>query len=498
MLTEKKKIIYNKIISGDPINLSFKFISADVLMLIKGVVTKELEKHDLHFISNTIIAILRELLVNSLKANAKRIFFQKNNFNIDNPQEYNTGIKKFKKDAIGDLESLKDDIFKSNLTINFNITERGDSVIFSIQNNVAIIPEEMKRINDRISIVSQQSDFIDIYENVGDDTEGAGLGLTLVIMFIKSIGCDPSAFKIRSENGVTVTSIQVPYRLKPVEVITTIKEQILNEITGIPTFPENITTLMKMCSDSNTNIDKIVNIIKQDMSITSDVIKLSNSAGFVSNKRINDIKEAIIKIGLNNLKLILIAGNARKIIKSRYKKFEEVWDHCSKVAFYSRDLALRFKFQSDEVEGAYTAGLLHDIGKVILLAVDNEGMKKIADLVQNRELITATVLEEMSIGISHAEIGYLVSEKWNFPDFITDIAKYHHAPLNMSDEFKNVGFCVYLANMIVGIESKKYSFYYMEDSVLDKFNIKDESELMRISESLKKNYELFQNNQSNP
>jgi putative nucleotidyltransferase with HDIG domain len=490
MLTEKKKFIYKKIISGEPINLNFKFISADVLMLIKGVITKELEKHDLHFISNTVISILRELLVNSFKANTKRIFFQINNFNIDDPQEYSKGIEKFKKDVIGDLESLKDDIFKSNLIINFNITEKSDSILFVIRNNVAIIPEEMKRINDRISVVTQQSDFISIYENVGDDTEGAGLGLALVIMFIKNIGIDPSTFKIRSENGVTETSIEVPYRLKPVEVLTTIKKQILDDITGIPTFPENIITLMNMCSNPDTNIDKMINIIKQDMSITSDVIKLSNSAGFISTKRINDIKEALIKIGLNNLKLILIAVNARKIMEGRYKKFEEIWDHCSKVAFYSRELALRFKIQSGATENAYTTGLLHDIGKVILLAIDNEGMKKIADIVQNKELIAATVLEEMSLGISHAEIGYLVSEKWNFPNFLTEITKHHHSPLNISDEFKDLGFCVYLANMIAGIEDRKYSYYYIEDTVLDRFNINDESELMEIIKSFKESYDL--------
>ncbi|MCL1864943.1 MAG: HDOD domain-containing protein [Spirochaetes bacterium] len=494
MLTEKKKLLYKKIINGDPINLNFKFISADALMIIKSIVTRELEKHDLHFISNTMITILRELLVNSLKANVKRIFFQINNLDINNQQDYDTGIKKFKKEAIEDLDSFKDNILKSNLTIIFNITEKSDSILFVIQNNTVILPEEMKRINDRISLVTQQSDFINIYENVGDDTEGAGLGLSLVIMLLKSIGVDPSAFKISSENGITVTSVQVPYILKPVGVITTIKEQILDEITGIPTFPENIITLMKMCSNPDTNIDKIANIIKSDISITSDVIKLSNSAGFISNKRINDVREALIKIGLNNLKLILIAGNARKIMENKYKKFEEIWAHCSKVAFYSRELALKYKFQSGEIENAYTAGLLHDIGKIILLTVDDKGMKKIADLVQDRDLITATVLEEMSIGISHAEIGSLISEKWNFPNFLSEVAKYHHSPLNISDEFKDVGFCAYLANMIAGIESKRYSYYYIEDAVLDKFNIKDESELMEISKSLKKSYELSQNN----
>ena len=491
MLVEKKKIIYNKIINGEPINLIFKFMSPDILMFVKSIITRELVKYDLYFISNTVIAILRELFINSFKANAKRVFFQINNIDINNPQEYNAGIKKFKEDAVEDFDTLKNDILKSDLTISFSITEKTDSIHFVIRNNVAILPEEMKRINARISLIEQQSDFMNIYEDVGDDVEGAGLGLSLVIMLIKSLGIDPSAFKIYSEKGITVTSIQVPYKLKPAAILTTIKEQILDEITGIPTFPENIVTLMNMCSNPNTNIDKMVNIIKQDISITSDVIKLSNSAGFISTKRITDIKEAIIKIGLNNLKSILLAGNARKIMDSKYKKFENIWDHCSKVAFYSRELALRFKLQTKATENAYTAGLLHDIGKVILLVVDNDGMKKVADIVQNRELITATVLEEIAIGMSHGEIGYLVAEKWNFPDFLSDIIKLHHSPLNIPDEFKDAGYCVYLANIIAGIEDRRYTYLYIEDIVLERFNIKDEADFMGIMESLKTNYELF-------
>ena len=101
-------------------------------------------------------------------------------------------------------------------------------------------------------------------------------------------------------------------------------------------------------------------------------------------------------------------------------------------------------------------------------------------------------MEELSIGISHAEIGYMVSVKWNFPEFLGNIIRYHHSPMSISEEFKDVGFCVYLANMIEGMEKRKYYYYYIESAVLDRFDIKDEAELLKLDEFLKNEYNTNQ------
>ncbi len=492
MIIEQRKQIYDRIINGEPVKLSFKYVTDDLLMFINSILTRELAKHDLQYLIYAVITILRELIVNSLKANAKRIFFQINNLDINNPIQYNEGVERFKEEVIGDFDSIKDEIMNNEHSINLNISEEKDSLSFTIKNSVAIAPEELVRINMRIALAIEQNSFNDIYAKIEDETEGAGLGLALIVMFLKSMGIDPSTFIIKSDGNVTLSSFQIPYMLKPVEVLTTVKERILEEITGIPTFPENIITLMQMCSDPDADIDKIAEKIKLDVSVTSDVIKLANSAGFITGQRVDDISRAVMKIGLKNLKNILLASNARKILESRYTKFEEIWDHCNQVAFYSRQIALKFKIPGGGADNAYVAGLLHDLGQVILLAVDMDSVRKIAEIVQDRNIITTTVMEELSIGISHAEIGHLVSGKWNFPEFLAEIIRHHHSPLSIPEEFRAVGFCVYLANMIAGMEKRKYYYYYIEEIVLEKFNIKDEAELKKLHEFLKNEYENTQ------
>jgi len=493
MEIEQRKQIYEKIAKSEPVKLSFKYVTDDLLMFINSILTRELAKHDLQYLIYSIITILRELIVNSLKANAKRIFFENNNLDINNPSDYKAGVERFKEEIIGDFDSIKDEILSNSHNINFNISEESDSLLFTIKNSVPIIPEELIRINSRIDIAVQLANFSDIYDKIEDETEGAGLGIALIVMFLKSMGIAPSSFTIKSDNKVTVASVQIPYMLKPVEVVTTVKNRILKEITGIPTFPENIITLLQMCSDPDADIDRIAQTIKLDVSVTSDVIKLANSAGFITGQRVEDINRAVMKIGLKNLKFILLASNARKIMESRYNKFKEIWEHCNRVAFYARQIALKFKLPGGVADNAYIAGLLHDLGKVILLAVDMDSVRKIAEIVNDRNIITTTVMEELSIGISHAEIGLLVSEKWNFPEFLAQIIRHHHSPLSIPVEFRDVGFCVYLANMIVGIEKRKYYYYYIEELVLERFRIKDETELIKFNQSLKNEYEVYLN-----
>jgi len=488
MITEYRKQIYEKILKGEPVKLSFKYVTDDLLMFINSILTRELAKHDLQYLIYSVVTILRELIVNALKANTKRIFFESNNLDINNPSDYIAGIERFKNEIVGDFDSIKDIIQQNDHGINFTITEEDNALLFTIKNSVAIIPEELARINMRIDLAVEKNSFNDIYDNIEDETEGAGLGLALIVMFLKSMGVDPSAFTLKSDGKITVASVQLPYQLKPVDVTTTVKKQILEEITGIPTFPENIITLLQMCSSPDADIEKIAQTIKLDVSVTSDVIKLANSAGFISGQRVDDINRAVMKIGLKNLKNILLASNARKIMESRYSKFEEIWEHCNRVAFYSRQIALKFKVPGGAADNAYVAGLLHDLGQVILLAVDMDSVRKIAEIVQDRNIITTTVMEELSIGISHAEIGNMVSKKWNFPEFLAQIIRHHHSPLNIPEEFRDVGFCVYLANMIAGIEKRKYYYYYIEEMVLERFNIKDESELIKLNDFLKSEY----------
>lgn len=483
MFDQQKIKIFDRINSDEPVKINFKYVSEEILMLINSIITRVLARNDLLYLLYSIITIMRELVVNSLKANAKRVFFESSGLDINDPLQYAKGMALFKEKIIGDFEFIKNDVLNSENSILFCITPGDNGINFTVKNSTPIIEAEQERINKRIAVAVQNANFGDIYAHLEDDSEGAGLGIALIIMFLKSMGIPTSSFKLKSDDKVTIASVEIPYMLQPPEIVTRVKTRILYEVKGLPTFPENVIELLKMCTSPDANIEVIAGKIKLDVALTSDVIKLANSAGFITLGKTDDIQKAVVKIGLKNLYSILLASNARKILESRYTRFEEIWDHCGKVAFYSRAIAQKFKM-GELAENAFIAGLLHDIGKVILLAVDVNGVKQIAELVKNRDIINATVVEEISIGISHDEIGSLVAEKWNFPEYMTETIKHHHSPLLVSEKYRDIAYTVYLANMICGIEKRNYYFYYIEDIVLERFGIENEIDFSKLHEYL--------------
>jgi len=142
---------------------------------------------------------------------------------------------------------------------------------------------------------------------------------------------------------------------------------------------------------------------------------------------------------------------------------------------------------TDILESVYTAGLLHDLGKIILLATDRKLVKQIADIVKDRK-ITTTTMEEIAIGISHSSIGSMISRKWNFPEYLTESILNHHSPLNAGDRYRDIVHTTYLANMMVGIEDRKYSYYYIEESILERYELEDYEKFNSFHERLKKRY----------
>lgn len=477
-----------KIENGEPFNINVKYAGREMLMIINSVMAKLLSKADHLFLQQSIITILREIIVNAQKANAKRIYFRKNNLDINNVEDYQRGIEKFKNDVIGDFEGIKKDLENSEYYIDLYFERTEKKIYLKVTNNAPVIPEELARINLRIRKAMEYNHFSEVYEEIQDETEGAGLGIVLTILFLKSMGVDPKHFKINSDGKVTETELTIPEELRPSSITTDVRNHIIDEVDGIPTFPENILALQQLCSDPEASIDKISEKIMLDPALSVDVIKLSNSAGFITGKRIESVNTAVMTIGLKNLNAILIASNARRILDKRYSSYEKIWEHCNKTSFYARAIALKMHL-SAVVEKVFIAGLLHDLGKIVLLSTRMDLVKKVAQEVKDREIIASTIMEEITVGISHSTIGGLISKKWNLPDYLIEAINYHHSPLSVSKEQADLVFIVYLANMLCGIEDRKYTYYYLEEIVLERFDILHEDKFSAFHEELKAKYE---------
>ena len=482
-----KKAITDSIIHKQPFSITCKYTDREFIMLASGIYAKLLSAHDQLYILNSVISIMREVIANAQKANAKRLYFAIGGLNITNADDYKKGMDGFKSDFVENPDKLSAVLIKSDyaVTVDFGMTEGEISI--GITNNTAVLPHEMERIRYRVEKAKGYKNLMEAYDEILDESEGAGLGIALVMLTLRNIGIDQSLFKIESDGHSTTAVLRIPRLLKPRDIISRIKERILLDIKDLPPFPASVVRILDLCDDPSSSFDDISDGIMSDPALATGVMKLSNSAAFISGMRIENVFDAVRILGIRNVRSMVLASGARRIIEQRYARYEVIWEHSNRVAGYARSIGMTYH-GAGVADRAALAGLLHDLGKIILLAADAGTAKKIAEQVKDRKLITETFMEEITIGISHSTIGGLVAEKWYFPDYLVEAIRCHHDPVSTAKAYEPVVDTVYLANMFCGIETGKYEYLYCYESILDKYRLPDESAFDTLHATLKDNY----------
>lgn len=187
-------------------------LELDVQKGIKSILTSTLstQKPALFF---PVYTIIFEVITNSMKAVAKRIFFLENNLNIDNPEDYSIGIKKFQNDIINQNEInecyKKGKKYSLGTVVEFYIYRNGLKI--EVSANIRLLSDEERRIRKVLKECMNHSSLDSFYENGIEKTEGEGLGLALIVSTMKSYGIDPSYhFRIGLKRDYSITRIEIP------------------------------------------------------------------------------------------------------------------------------------------------------------------------------------------------------------------------------------------------------------------------------------------------
>jgi putative nucleotidyltransferase with HDIG domain len=193
--------------------------------------------------------------------------------------------------------------------------------------------------------------------------------------------------------------------------------------------PSNITRILKEIENPYITIEVLVGLISLDQALAALVLQMSNSASLGYARTCSTIYEAIMHLGLNRLKSILLTSSATGMMNRSLSGYRlgagELWHHSLVTGVASEWLAQALRYPNPEE--AYVSGLLHDIGKLLLDQFVLSNYKTIVDFVQQYKLQLWQV-EEKLIGIDHASVGGLIAERWNFPVVLVDAIRFHHTP----------------------------------------------------------------------
>ena len=463
--------------------VQFNVFNPDVEAAIIRIFHRYLEKYDILYIKDTVLTVLKELINNAVKANVKRLFFKGQGLDINNNSDYRQGMESFKNEIYsGETNGYFDKLASSSLVVRIAFKASDDMFYVNVINNAPILDSELKKIQARVSKAYKYQDISDAFDDVLDDSEGAGLGLIMALMLFKNSGFPSDAFKIYKKDNLTIVTLSIPKNMTAASE-STLTDVILQEIKNMPVFPQNIIDIQELCKKPDTPIKEIAEAISHDPGLTATLLKMANSAGYMGITKTVTIEEAIIKIGLKDLNILLVASGIDNIVESKYKRFESIWQESYKRSFYARMLASKLSKQK-LVDTAYLGSLLADIGRIVLLSLDNEVLEKLKKLADFKGIENTNLLEEISLGISHATLGAVICRKWNFSDMLTDSIEYHHRPHVAPSNYKDLIYLIYLADALIEVEKRKTRFEFINEDVLAHFKL-DKEKFDKLHETLK-------------
>ncbi|MCL2025328.1 MAG: HDOD domain-containing protein [Leptospirales bacterium] len=468
--------------------VQFSLFTSDVEAIIIRIFHHYLEKFDIIYVRDTVITMMKELINNSIKANLKRLFFKTKGYDINKTDEYRLGMENFKSEIYAnESEDYFSKAAESNLIVRVTFKNTPSVLHISVINNTPILDNELKKVQSRISKAYKYADITEVFDDVLDDSEGAGLGLIIGLMLFKNSGFPAEAFKIYKKDNLTIATISIPRTMTRSGSTKDIADEVVKEINELPVLPESITEIQTLCNDPDISVKTVAAAISRDLGLAASLLKMANSAGYMGNKKVTSLEEAVVKIGFKELNIMLIASGVDQIVSKKYKRFEPIWQESYKRSSYARAIAIRFK-QQPSSDLAYLSSLLVDIGKIILLSLDNQVMDRLKQIAGFKGIESVGLLEEMSLGISHAALGSMVCQKWHFNEVLTTIIEYHHRPYMAPDSLKELIYIVYLSDVFIEIEGRKMRFEFVNEDVLDFFNLNSKDAFEKMHEELKAYY----------
>jgi len=231
------------------------------------------------------------------------------------------------------------------------------------------------------------------------------------------------------------------------------EEFILDKIDELPTLPTIIYELSNVINDPMSSTADIEMIMSNDVSITTKVLKLANSAYYAIPGGVKSLSRAIAYLGYDTINQLVLSSSIIKALKSTSPStfdVNEFWKHCIGAGMASEVIAKELKHPTPS--DLFSSGLVHDMGKIALYTIQSDTLLRITDTAQRKEISYAEA--EVEIGeIPHTTIGGLLAEKWKLPLNMQACIKYHHEKDpnkrgGISYDLNQVVDMVYLANIL--------------------------------------------------
>jgi putative nucleotidyltransferase with HDIG domain len=232
---------------------------------------------------------------------------------------------------------------------------------------------------------------------------------------------------------------------------------LIEKVKDLPPLPVVVMRAMEMTLDPNISVHNLQQVISQDQALSAKILRIVNSAMYSLRREISTVSHAVAILGLETVKSIIMAASVEHVFQTANDLSTKLMtDHSWGTALAARAIARRVRYEN--AEEALVCGLMHDIGKPVMLNNLRSRYTEILSQVYNGNS-SFHQIELLTFGFSHAHVGALLARKWNFPPQLAEAVGYHHNPIS-APSYRQLACIVNMANLLmihmgIGFENDK-------------------------------------------
>jgi len=204
--------------------------------------------------------------------------------------------------------------------------------------------------------------------------------------------------------------------------------ELVSQMETVPSLPSLCQSLRSLLQSPNPSMAAVAEVVAQDPGMTAKLLQLVNSAFLGMASHQSNPGSAVSVIGIDNLRALMSLGLYSEVAAPLVGKLESLWTHSRTTAVFARAIAKSEGVSENMIQDSFTAGLLHDIGQVVLASLCSDEYEEVVRCAEAKG-ISLVASEYRTLGSSHAQVGAYLLGLWGLPDSIVEAVAWHHEPV---------------------------------------------------------------------